>query len=349
MLTKQSFLGLALMLGGAVIVTAMVKGQPEPVNAPVGQVVNTVDEVATPVVQPLTADIETEARILEQKQRERESRVAALEKETEALLAAQEKARAEALQKATQDADAYSQTVVPTVQSRPDAVALAKEQEAQAAQKAAEERAERQRAQREREQREREAQATQAAQKPNNTQSTAKPTNNGTHTVQAGDTLIKLSQRYGVPVSIIAEANNMGRNDPLQRGRNIKIPSRSEIRALERRAAEREAAEAAERTARQRVEQADARLREARQEARQRGVNGNFGVQVALAANKENADALANSLRSAGYKVTTTQTNRGVRVVVGPERSREAANALRSKMNNDTRIQASGAWVIEMQ
>lgn len=358
MLTKQSFLGLALMFGGAVIVSAMIKGQSQQTSAPTEQVIAVTEEVATPVTQPLTADIETETRILEQKQRERESRVAALEKETEALLAAQEKARAEALQKAAQDAMAYdpSQTAIPTpeVQTRPDAVALAKEQEAQAAtQKAAQEQAQREREQREREQ----ASAANKNQNQDNQKSNdnetanAKPANAnaGTHSVQAGDTLIRLSQRYGVPVSILAEANNMSRNDALQRGRTIKIPSQSEIRALERKAAEREAAEAAERAARQRVEQADARLRQAREEARQRGVSGSFGVQVALAANKENADALASSLRSAGYKVSTTQTNRGVRVVVGPERSREAADALRSKMTNDTRIKANGAWVVEMQ
>src|SRR5690606_16128997 len=49
-------------------------------------------------------------------------------------------------------------------------------------------------------------------------------------------------------------------------------------------------------------------------------------VQVALAANEANADAVAAKLRAKGYKVTKSPTSKGIRIMVGPSKDREAAD-----------------------
>lgn len=51
-------------------------------------------------------------------------------------------------------------------------------------------------------------------------------------------------------------------------------------------------------------------------------------------------------LKAAGYKVKTSQTSRGVRVVVGPENGKVAALALKDKVNSDPKLKASNAWVL---
>lgn len=324
-MTKQSLLGLGLMFGGAVMVFALAK---QPAKTPeTARTLEATEEIARPVAEPLTADMETEARILAQKQKEREAKVQESERQAKALLAAQEAARAEALRKAAAS-ESQSQNLV--VETRPEAEELARKQA---------EARERERAAAAKRQEQERARA--AAEKAARTASS--------HTVQAGDNLIRLSRQYNVPVSAIAAANNMGRNDSLQKGRVLKIPSQREIAELEAKAREQERKAAEESAKAQRQQALNDKLAEARREARRLGINDGYGVQVSLAANQENADELAAKLKAAGYRVSTSQTNRGVRVVVGPERSREAAILLKEKINSDPKVGASGAWVTQMQ
>lgn len=70
-----------------------------------------------------------------------------------------------------------------------------------------------------------------------------------------------------------------------------------------------------------------------------------YAVQVALAANEANANRLVQKLKNNGYKVTTSKTSRGVRVIVGPERGEKTAYALREKLQADSRVNITGAWV----
>ena len=350
--SKQALLGMTLIVGGSVVLFGLAQNNQDVALATTNTPETTADKPNT--ATPLTADIQTEERILEQKQKEREARVATLEKEAAALIAAQQEARNQALKKAADEAESHMIPTNPSVQTRPEVIAEQKRQEQAKQEQAKQEQAKQEQAKL-REQQKAQSQKTEQ-QKPNQQKDADeqkaqqnKPTNQkGTHTVQAGDTLIGLSKAYGVPVSIIAAANDMGRHDALQRGRTLKIPSQSEIRAIERRVAQEAAQKAAEQAERERNAALDAKLRAARQEAQKQGANGKFGVQVALASSEENADALVAALKSAGYRVSTSQTNRGIRVVVGPERSREAAQALRSKMANDRRIKAQGAWVTEL-
>lgn len=157
-----------------------------------------------------------------------------------------------------------------------------------------------------------------------------------------GDGLIKLSRQYGVPVSALAQANNMGRDDPLPLGKTIKIPSKTQVTRLERDAKERKAQKIA-------TERAEKRLKEARQRGSDGNGNARYGVQVSLANNQTKADELAKKYRDAGYTVSTSQTSRGVRVLVGSEKNQDAAAALRDKIKNDSRVDGSGAWVKRVQ
>ena len=57
-------------------------------------------------------------------------------------------------------------------------------------------------------------------------------------------------------------------------------------------------------------------------------------------------EIIAQKLQAAGYKVKTTQTSKGVRIVVGPEKGKVAALALKDKLNNDSRVDVNSGWVL---
>lgn len=87
-------------------------------------------------------------------------------------------------------------------------------------------------------------------------------------------------------------------------------------------------------------------LRQARQTVKETDAKGTFGVQVALATDEKKANEITQKLQAAGYKVKTTQTSKGVRIVVGPEKGKVAALALKDKLNNDSRIDVNSGWVL---
>lgn len=376
MISKQLLLGLGLVLGGSVILYAVSSNDKESTQATTSGVnttttthVNTsqADDIARPEVQPITADIQTEAHILEQKQQEREARALAQENAAKALIAEQERATDLAIKKAAAEAEERRrlQELRDTpddglsVQTRPEAVAALREAERREAQKKREEEA-RLKAEQEKiktdEENKAKAKAEQAKAKANKEkekiekskneqakkdkaeQVESKTTKSGQHKVVRGDNLIRLSRQYGIPVSAIAEANNMGRNDALHAGKVLKIPSASEVQKLQRQATEREAKKVAAATA-------DKRLKEARQEAKKSSSNNHYSVQVAMASNQAKADEVAAQYKAAGYSVSTSQTSRGVRVLVGSERSQDAANALKDKLAGDGRVKTNGAFV----
>ena len=55
---------------------------------------------------------------------------------------------------------------------------------------------------------------------------------------------------------------------------------------------------------------------------------------------------MAKKFQSAGYQVKTSPTSRGVRVIVGPERGKVAALALKDKINSDPKVNTTSAWVL---
>lgn len=168
---------------------------------------------------------------------------------------------------------------------------------------------------------------------------TTAPTRAIDYSVKSGDGLIKLSRQYNVPVDALAQANNISTSASLNVGQKLIIPSQAQITRLQREAQQAQRRAEAAKTAEQ-------RLAQARQAAAQGEAKGTFGVQVALADNQAKADEVAKKMRAAGYRVTTSQTSRGVRVIVGPETGKPAALALKDKINADPRTGVDRAWVL---
>jgi LysM repeat protein len=380
--SRQALLGIGMIIGGSVMLYAMVQqigdsDQPEPMSAMVDKLSS---EQESP--QPLTTDIETEKRILAQKQKERAARVAEQEKRAKEFLTEQEVAEAEALAKARAESQQYVDNSAPatdetsstestkdvttdlTVQPRTESQSTTdttKSSEAEK-QKAAQEQQEAQRQaaikeqaaakklaeskkQAEAEKRaeaKKQAEAQAAAERKREAAEAAKnepPKSPSEYQVKKGDGLIKLARQYNMPVEVLAQANGISPSTSLQLGQNITIPSRSQVQRLEREAAAAEKAAEAKRDAQQ-------KLREARQEVKETDAKGSFGVQVALADNQAKADQLAKKFKEAGYQVKTSPTSRGVRVIVGPERGKVAALALKDKINSDSNVNTTGAWVL---
>ena len=401
--SRQALLGIGMIIGGSVMLYAMVQqigesDTPQPESVMVDK-----PDVEQAASQPLTTDIETEKRILAQKQKERAARVAEQEKRAKEFLTEQEMAEAEALAKARAESQQYVASRTPdvedstdtakdinkdlTVQPRTDNVSAAdakkssdaeKQKAAQAQQEAkrqatlkaeaaakkladskkaaeANEQAKVKRQAEAKKQAEAQAlveqkrEAAEAAKAKNEP-----PKSPSDYEVKRGDGLIKLARQYNVPVEVLAQANDISPSASLQLGQSITIPSRAQVQRLEREAA---AAEQAREKKRQQEEalakksadakrEAQQKLSEARKEVKETDAKGSFGVQVALANDQAKADELAKKFRAAGYQVKTSATSRGVRVVVGPERGKVAALALKDKINSDPKVNTTSAWVL---
>ncbi|WP_296207253.1 SPOR and LysM peptidoglycan-binding domain-containing protein [Psychrobacter sp. UBA3480] len=395
--SRQALLGMGMIIGGSVMLYAMVQqigdsDQPEPMSAMVDKLSS---EQESP--QPLTTDIETEKRILAQKQKERAARVAEQEKRAKEFLTEQEVAEAEALAKARAESQQYVDNSAPatdetsstestkdvttdlTVQPRTEsqsATDTTKSSEAEK-QKAVQEQQEAQRQAAIKEQAaakklaeskkqaeaeklaeaKKQAEAQAAAERKREAAEAAKkepPKSPSEYQIKKGDGLIKLARQYNMPVEVLAQANNLSPSAALQLGQSITIPSSKQVQRLEREAA---AAEQAREKKRQQEEalakksadakrEAQQKLSEARKEVKETDAKGSFGVQVALANDQAKADELAKKFRAAGYQVKTSATSRGVRVVVGPERGKVAALALKDKINSDPKVNTTSAWVL---
>ncbi|WP_087814681.1 LysM peptidoglycan-binding domain-containing protein [Psychrobacter sp.] len=390
--SRQALLGIGMIIGGSVMLYAMVQqigdsNEPQPASAIVDK---PSPQQESP--QPLTTDIETEKRILAEKQKERAARVAEQEKRAQQFLTEQEAAEAEALAKARAESQQYmaSSAAAAEESDKSDAekndatTPIKKTSAAESAesetntgdqQKAAQAQQEAQRQAAIKEQaaakkladskKEAEAkrqadvkkQADAAAEKKQAAAEAAKnepPKSPSDYQVKRGDGLIKLARQYNMPVEVLAQANNLSPSTSLQLGQNITIPSRKQVERLAREAA---AAEQAREDKRQKEEalakksadakrKAQQKLSEARKEVKETDAKGSFGVQVALANDQAKADELAKKFKSAGYQVKTSPTSRGVRVIVGPERGKVAALALKDKINSDPKVNTTSAWVL---
>lgn len=362
MIAKQVILGLVLLFGGAVTIFAVVQNGKSSKSDDVPEQVVTITQVpAKPVAVPLTADVETEEKILSQKQKQRELYNQQLAKEADALLSEQEHARMLALDKAKQEANPTTQSQIsadnasksemiamPAVQTRPEAVEAARvtEQKRVAEQKAAQERqlAEQKSKEVANKETNQTKQDKQAEKITTQTKTESKPaTSNdvmkkGKHTVAKGDTLIGLSRTYGVPVSALVAANDMNRHDALVLGRTIVIPSASSIAKSERSAKPAQPAT-----------ESNASKTKSDNKANNTAVAYNYSVQVAILPDKAKVDEMVKKYRAAGYQVSTSQTSRGIRVLIGSADSYDEANAIRQKLAKDSRVDASGAWVKKLE
>ena len=394
--SRQALLGIGMIIGGSVMLYAMVQqigdgNTSEPATAMVDK-----PSAEQEAPQPLTTDIDTEKRILAQKQKERAARVAEQEKRAQQFLTEQETAEAQALAKsraenqqyiansapaaADDDSSEAAQNVVQTSSAQPstndEATAAATNTSASDQQKAAQaqqQEAKKQAALKEQAAAKKEAEAkrqaeakkqadaqTMAEKKKQAVEQAAEAAKNeppkspSDYQVKRGDGLIKLARQYNMPVEVLAQANNLSPSTSLQLGQSITIPSRKQVDRLAREAV---AAEQAREEKRKKEDalakkstdakrDAQQKLSEARKEVKETDAKGSFGVQVALANDQAKADELAKKFKSAGYQVKTSATSRGVRVVVGPERGKVAALALKDKINSDPKVNTTSAWVL---
>ena len=203
----------------------------------------------------------------------------------------------------------------------------------------------------------------------------ATPNNPGTYQVKAGEGLIGLSRRYNVPVDVLASVNNLNTTSNLRVGQTITIPTAAQVNRITQQTQAREQQRQNEMARKKQEEQlkeqkrqqeiaqkkleaqqqaqkkqafqaAQDNLRQARQTVKETDAKGTFGVQVALATDEKKANEITQKLQAAGYKVKTTQTSKGVRIVVGPEKGKVAALALKDKLNNDSRVDVNSGWVL---
>ena len=378
MVSKQVMLGVALIIGGSVAFFALAKNDSAAdAAAQAAAKDTTTTKVAKPVVQPLTADVATEERLIAQKQRAREAHNLQMQKQAAALLEEQNNARKQALDKAnaeatgrplsnTQEVSADSAAkseliAAPTVQTRPEAIEAArKAEEAKKAEEAAK-KAEQQKSQTKKSE-DKSAEDKKSDDKKSEAKEVKAPAKAGTYEVQAGESWQGISNRHGVSVAALTEANGMTRSDVLRAGRSIKIPSASQVARLERdnkareakakqEAAKSEASKSSDTTKNKSTEKSDTKKSNTMTETKSQNpqMSGRYTVQVAISPDKEKVDEIVKQYRAAGYRVTTSSTSRGLRVLVGNEKSEEGAKALRKKIADDSRVSASGAFVHQVQ
>ena len=111
--SRQALLGIGMIIGGSVMLYAMVQqigdsNKTKPASAMIEKQSPTQESP-----QPLTTDIETEKRILAQKQKERAARVAEQERRAQQFLSEQEAAEAQALAKARAESQQYLASTAP--------------------------------------------------------------------------------------------------------------------------------------------------------------------------------------------------------------------------------------------
>lgn len=379
-LSRQSLLGLVMLLGGVIMLFAMIKQVqkpeiPEEQTVELTPVENLDGQQADGLDTLTTTDLDKESQLLAVKQQEREAIIAKQEARAKELLRQQEAAEARALEKARLESEEYRDAAEPindieTEVTRPTVVARenttqvtaptvttptpeAAKPDSTVAETPAENKPIEVKT----------AEVKPAEQKPQPEPEMPKRT--GAYTVQKGESLSVIASTYNVPIDALAQANKLTTTSGLQIGQTLKIPSASQIKRLQADAAYLESKRQAELKAKQEQEQrkaeqqaalerkstearqtAQQKLTAARQQVKETDAKGTFGVQVALASNQEKADEIASKFSSAGYPVKTSQTDKGVRVLVGPERGKVAAVALKDKINSDPRVNTTSAWVL---
>ena len=365
MISKQIVLGITLVIGSGVAFFALAKNDAQTTKSvQTPQQIPSDTKVAKPVVQPLTADVATEEKLLAEKQRAREAHTLQMQKQAAALLEEQNNARKQALEKASAEANGRmtndTQTVsadsaakseliaAPTVQTRPEAIEAARK--AEEAKKAAETL--------KNSEQETKDEKAKIADKPTenkaenkkedkNTQTKA-PVKAGTHDVQRGETWQGIANRYGISVAALVEANGVTRNDILRAEHRIKIPSASQIARLER---DNKAREAASKDDNKKSDNQSQSKTDKKTESKSQSSQASerYMVQVAISPDKDRVDEVVKKYRDAGYKVTTSNTSRGLRILIGNEKTEEEAKALRTKIAADSRVPSSGAFVHKAQ
>ncbi|WP_299154923.1 SPOR domain-containing protein [uncultured Acinetobacter sp.] len=329
---KQRWMGGVVLLGGGVLLAALLlKGQneiqQERQQGPVQTMEAENKEAVNNSLGSLTVDVETEKRLLEQQRRDREKAVAEQEARAAEFLAMQQEAEADAARKAAEEYAALNAHRLG--QQSSDNIPPELVDDEQAKQKRlAEEKA--------------------AAQKKLEQQKLAQQKNNAAAEAakKEAERQALAEKRKAEEAQKAAEARKAAEKKEAERKAAEEKRKADEAKKKaeeERRVAERKEAEEKRKAeeAKKKAEAEQARKLLEGEDSKQ------WMVQVALAANEANADAVAAKLRAKGYKVTKSPTSKGIRIMVGPSKDREAADAARKKIASDASLNMKSAWVID--
>ena len=323
---KQRWMGGVVLLGGGVLLAALLlKGNQEieqaqqKIQAPVPET-EQAPKMAQPAqdsemvsLQALAVDVETEKRLLEEQRRSREKAVAEQEARAAEFLKMQQQAEAAAARKAAEEYAAIN--AHRAQQDSSDNIPPELVEDETAKQRLAEEK--HKLAQKQQAEAEKKAEADKQL---------------------AADKRKAEAEKKATEEKRKAEAEKKAAEE--KRKAEAEKKAADEKRKVE---AENKVAEEKRKAEAEKKRKADA------EKARELMENGDkkWMVQVALAANQANADAVVSKLRAKGYKVTTSQTTKGIRIMVGPAKDRDVADAARKKISSDESLNMKGAWVID--
>ena len=323
---KQRWMGGVVLLGGGVLLAALLlKGNQEieqaqqKIQAPVPET-EQAPKMAQPAqdsemvsLQAIAVDVETEKRLLEEQRRSREKAVAEQEARAAEFLKMQQQAEAAAARKAAEEYAAIN--AHRAQQDSSDNIPPELVEDETAKQRLAEEK--HKLAQKQQAEAEKKAEADKQL---------------------AADKRKAEAEKKATEEKRKAETEKKAAAD--KRKAEAEKKAAEEKRKVE---AENKVAEEKRKAEAEKKRKADA------EKARELMENGDkkWMVQVALAANQANADAVVSKLRAKGYKVTTSQTTKGIRIMVGPAKDRDVADAARKKISSDESLNMKGAWVID--
>ncbi|MBP6353148.1 MAG: SPOR domain-containing protein [Acinetobacter sp.] len=323
---KQRWMGGVVLLGGGVLLAALLlKGNQEieqaqqKIQAPVPET-EQAPKMAQPAqdsemvsLQAIAVDVETEKRLLEEQRRSREKAVAEQEARAAEFLKMQQQAEAAAARKAAEEYAAIN--AHRAQQDSSDNIPPELVEDETAKQRLAEEK--HKLAQKQQAEAEKKAEADKQL---------------------AADKRKAEAEKKATEEKRKAEAEKKAAEE--KRKAEAEKKAAEEKRKVE---AENKVAEEKRKAEAEKKRKADA------EKARELMENGDkkWMVQVALAANQANADAVVSKLRAKGYKVTTSQTTKGIRIMVGPAKDRDVADAARKKISSDESLNMKGAWVID--
>ncbi|MFW1753477.1 SPOR domain-containing protein [Acinetobacter wanghuae] len=322
---KQRWMGGVVLLGGGVLLAALLLKGKDEIDVQHQQFPDSSEQVDSAEDHPnsklnsLTVDVATEKRLLEQQRRDREKSVAEQEARAAEFLAMQQQAEADAARKAAEEYAALNAHRLGQ-QSSDNIPPELVEDEKTKQKRLAEDKAA---AQKKLEQQKAEQQKAHAS----------------------TDTAKKEAEQKAALAKKKAEEQKAAEE---KRKAAEKLKAAEAQKAADKKAAEHKAEEKRKADEKHKAEEAK---KKAEAEKARKLLEGDdakqWMVQVALAANEANADAIAAKLRAKGYKVTKSPTSKGVRIMVGPSKNREAADATRKKIASDASLNMKSAWVNE--
>ncbi|USE82765.1 SPOR domain-containing protein [Acinetobacter tibetensis] len=329
---KQRWMGGVVLLGGGVLLAALLlKGKEEihqnNIKHPelVEQVQQqNVKDSGMVQLQGLTVDVETEKRLLEEQRRAREKAVAEQEARAAEFLAQQQQAEADAARKAAEEYAALNAARTGAQQSSdnipPELVEDEKAKQKRLAEEklAAQKKLDQQKA----------SQSSEADKKRNEERLKAEAQRKADEERKA---LAKAAEDKKLREAEAQRKLEAQRKADQERQVAAKAAEEKKLREAEAKRKE------------------DAKKKAEAEKARDLLENGDkqWMVQVALAANAANADSVISKLKAKGYKVVQSPTSKGIRIMVGPAKSRDVADVTRKKITTDASLNMKSAWVID--